>query len=147
VRIDSSGHAVGGTLVDTNLERSPPQLCRHWSVSFLQTEKTATALVFFFDKKPGTTSPVASYKVFGEDGISGQCIQVPNSLNFLTAFKIPASMLQLGGIDSGSIELDLSDDFNGNIATVLTTDGGFPVLVPGVCEPARPSCVPVSQHP
>jgi len=132
IRLGSIGGA-GSALVDTDPQRSPKQLCRHWDVRFFrnETEGRDTDFVFFL------TGPVATGEVTGtvykKDGTHVATITVPAPQGSPAAFEVAASALQLNG-DEGSIEWDLG--LEGNVAAIFKkSKGDFgSVLVPGVCR-------------
>jgi uncharacterized repeat protein (TIGR01451 family) len=133
VRLDPArGLALGGALVDTDPQRSPRQLCRRWNVRFLQGDPpgSTTSFVFYVHHNSTGSPGTATGQVYGEAGGNPvRSVQTPINL---TAFQVEGSSLGLTG--KGSIEWDLGDGVEGNVAGVLRT-GGLSVLVPGVCSP------------
>jgi len=140
VRVDPvSGLASGGALVDTDLHRSPPQICRKWNVRFLNGEPpgSSTDIVFYVDRDGRTGSlGAATGQVISAAGAPMGTVHADLS----AAFQFPL----LGVTDqgdaspgSGSVEWDLGADMAGmdvvgNVASILKA-GGLSVLVPGVC--------------
>jgi uncharacterized repeat protein (TIGR01451 family) len=133
VRLDPAhGLALGGALVDTDPQRSPPQLCRRWNVRFVQGDPpgSATSFVFHVHPRSAGNPAAATGQVYGEAGGNPvRSVQTPVDRN---AFQVEGASLGLTG--KGSVEWDLGDGAEGNVAGVLRT-GNLSVLVPGVCKP------------
>lgn len=135
VRIDPQRRlAAGGALVDADPHRQPPQLCNSWDVRFLPggpPANIATDFVFYVDN--GTGDPVKG-KVYGEGGTpeGDRTVSSP-----LAAFQVPAAGLQLP-TGNGSVEWTFPDGVKGHVAARFTAQGGFSVLVPGVCRDPSP---------
>jgi len=117
---------VGGALVDTDLNRVPPQLCSRWSVRFISGASGTTRFVFLLGSGSGG---MVTGKVYGEDGVYIKDVTVPGS----AAFELEAAELALGTA-AGSIEWDLGG-LQGNVAAVFKRADGLSVLVPGACVP------------
>jgi uncharacterized repeat protein (TIGR01451 family) len=138
MRLDPAhGLALSSALVDTGPQRSPQQLCRRWNVRFLQGDPqgSTTSFVFYIRHDSvhhdSTGSPgTATGQVYGEaGGNSVRSVQTPAGLD---AFQVEGSSLGLTG--KGSVEWDLGEGLEGNVASVLRM-GELSVLVPGVCNP------------
>ncbi|MFY9819809.1 MAG: hypothetical protein WAM82_00400 [Thermoanaerobaculia bacterium] len=134
VRIDPTrGLASGGALVDTDLHRSPPQLCRRWNVRFLQgvPQDATTDVVFYLGT--GRSVPVTGV-VYREAGgnPTGPTLNVAAQQRI--AFQVDGLALGLTG--AGSIDWDLGEGTVGNVSTILRANG-LSVLVPGVCIPGE----------
>lgn len=112
VRLDPArGLALGGALVDTDPQRSPPQLCRRWNVRFLQGDPpgSTTSFVFHVHHSGTGSAGTAIGQVYGEAGGNPvRSVQTPIQLN---AFQVEGSSLGLTG--KGSIEWDLERALKG----------------------------------
>jgi hypothetical protein len=129
--------AAGEALVETDPERLPPQLCRRWSVRLLQGGPLglATTFVFFVNPDEGAEdpAPLATGRVFGEDGGFVAPVQVPGALTALQAFEVAASGLGLEA-QLGSVEWEFREEGRrGHISALVSAAGGFSVLLPGIC--------------
>jgi hypothetical protein len=119
-----------GALVDTDLHRSPPQLCRSWNVRFLQggPQNATTDVVFYLGTGSSGQATGVIYSEAGGNAV-GQPVKVSTDR---AAFQVDGPSLGLTG--AGAIDWDLGKDVVGNVATVIRA-GGLSVLVPGLCNP------------
>lgn len=131
IRIEP-GAASGLPLVSTDTSRVPPELCRRWSVRFLNDSVSAgrTAIAFLVPGNSPDVRPVAVGKVYNE---SGQLVQEVAVTDSRPAFQRTVQELQLLA-PFGSIEWELREGMSGNVAAFHNAAGRYAVAVPGFCR-------------
>jgi hypothetical protein len=137
VRVDLPAAKSGQLLVSTDTSRIPPELCREWSVRFLNGEPlgTSTAFFFFVPGNGGNTSKeVVTGKVYTEAGHFVQEISVDAAEEAFqrTTQDIFNGLPLLAG--SGSIEWTFREGLVGHLTTIHKLKGKDEVAVPGFCR-------------
>jgi uncharacterized repeat protein (TIGR01451 family) len=128
VHIDPTpGTASGGLLVPAT------EMCREWSVRFLNggPPETGTDFLFFAPGNGPSPSPVVKGRVFNEKGqLVQELDKIPHTEE---SFRIRT--LDLGLLATfGSIEWTFRDGIFGHVAAVHREEGKDEVAVPGFCR-------------
>lgn len=126
VRIDPTlGTASGGLLVPAT------EMCREWSVRFLNGGPLKTSTDFlFFAPGNGAGAPVATGRVFDEQG---QLVQKLTIMETMESFRIGTRDLKLLA-NFGSIEWTFREGLVGHVAAVHREKDKDEVAVPGHCR-------------
>lgn len=142
----ATGPASGELLVSTDTSRLPPELCRRWSVRFLndKTLASSTELLFFVPGNSPSKGLIAEGKVYTEPGQFVQEVSITESAE---AFRKTTADKFDHGVDLlanfGAIEWEFPEGVIGNVSAVYKA-GNLAVAVPGFCRDGdRSSAAPL----